>query len=291
MRRATMEKKIAIANDLMFYIFTHIDTDINLDEQAVRLGVDRVYMHKIFKEIFGRNIYESIKAIRMQKAANLLLTNRLSTVSEIALQCGYASQTSFIRAFKQRFGMTPLAWRKGGYASYSARNIRACDAKRCVKKGFEDVGYEIVKRPEISAYYLRHQGYSEAIRHTWQKLHTWLYTNGIERYEELSLFHDNPAVTPLEDCHYVACVRIDDADAPLKSRIPRFSVAGGVYAKFTLQGCRGDLLEFIRWVYHDWLPASGFETTTKPPYAVYRRNHHTDKEGRFDMDFYLSVRY
>ena len=30
-------------------------------------------MHRVFKEIFGRNIYESIKSIRLQKASNLFL--------------------------------------------------------------------------------------------------------------------------------------------------------------------------------------------------------------------------
>jgi AraC family transcriptional regulator len=42
------------------------------------------YMHRIFKEIFGKNIYESIKSIRLQKASNLLLTNKYSTITEIA---------------------------------------------------------------------------------------------------------------------------------------------------------------------------------------------------------------
>jgi AraC family transcriptional regulator len=37
-------------------------------------------MHKIFKEVFGHNIYESIKFIRLQKASNLLLTNTYSTI-------------------------------------------------------------------------------------------------------------------------------------------------------------------------------------------------------------------
>ena len=39
---------------------------------------------------------ETIKSIRLQKASNLLLTNIHSTISQIANQCGYSSQTSFL---------------------------------------------------------------------------------------------------------------------------------------------------------------------------------------------------
>jgi AraC family transcriptional regulator len=292
LRRETLARQRAVANDLMFYMFTHIDTDINLDEQAMRLGFDRVYLHKIFKRIFGRNIYESIKAIRMQKAASLLLTNRISTISEIASACGYASQTSFIRAFKARFGMTPSRWRNGGYRIYGERIAQACPARRCKDDDyFETLDYEICKRPRIRAYYLRHQGYDERIKGVWQKLHTWALTNNIEKYEMISLFHDNPAVTPLASCHYVACLVTEDTPLHDDGRIPQFEIAEGVYAKFSLQGCRGDLLSFMQWLYLTWLPREGYETTTAPPYAIYRRNHHLDKEGNFDIDFYVAVRF
>ncbi len=115
MKQETLDKNIKISNDLMFYFYKHIETDINIDELADHFKINKFYMHKIFKEVFGRNIYESIKSIRLQKASNLLLTNKYSTISKIANECGYSSQTSFIRAFKERFSMTPNKWRKGGY--------------------------------------------------------------------------------------------------------------------------------------------------------------------------------
>lgn len=75
MKRTTLQKKVKISNAVLFYIYTHIDTDINMDELAEEFQISKFYMHKIFKEIFGRNIYESIKSIRLQKSSNLLLTN------------------------------------------------------------------------------------------------------------------------------------------------------------------------------------------------------------------------
>ncbi len=289
MKRETWFRHKRIANDLMYYIYTHIETEINLDELAQNFGIDKTHMHKVFKEIFGINIYQSIKSIRLQKAANLLISNTQNTISQIANSCGYSSQTSFIRAFKIRFGMTPKNWRKGGYKTYAqalySENMKPCEQK------FESIEYEIVKRPQLEAYYIRHKGYHTDIKQTWQKIKTWLYTHEIKSYEFYSLFHDNPLVTPLNACQHIACVTIDNHSEITDLSLPSFRITEGVYAKFHIEGKREDLLCFIRWIYHDWLPKSGFGTDTKPPYAHYRKNHHLSQDDLFDMDFYLSVRY
>ncbi|MBD3840040.1 MAG: helix-turn-helix domain-containing protein, partial [Epsilonproteobacteria bacterium] len=191
MKRETLEQKIKISNDIMFYIYTNIDTDINMDELAKSYGISKFYMHKIFKEVFDRNIYESIKSIRLQKASNLLLTNKYSTISEIANACGYSSQTSFIRAFKERFSMTPKVWRSGGFLDYSNKIVDQTLKIRnsiITVESFDDLRPTIVKMPEIKAYYIRHQGYNDEIRQTWQKLQTWIYTNNLESHEQISLF-------------------------------------------------------------------------------------------------------
>ncbi len=282
MKKETYWKHIRIANDLMYYIYTNIDTPINIDEMAETFDIDKFYLHKIFKNIFGRNIYESIKAIRLQKASNLLITNRQSTISKIAAACGYSSQTSFIRTFKARFGMTPKAWKNGGYLQYSDKLLGSIQSS---KLSFTEPA--IVKQPSIEAFYLRDNGYGAHIKHSWQKLQTLIYTLEPESYTLISLFHDNPAITRLDACQHVSAIHLDAKRSEVN--LPKFKIAGGVYAKFEVKGEREDLLHFIRWVFHTWLPKSGYETTTKPPYAIYRTNHHLSDDGRFDMDFYLSI--
>ncbi|CAA6823343.1 MAG: AraC family transcriptional regulator [uncultured Sulfurovum sp.] len=291
MKRETLDKKIKISNDLMFYIYTHIETDINIDELAEHFKINKFYMHKIFKEIFGRNIYESIKSIRLQKASNLLLTNKYSTITEIANECGYSSQTSFIRAFKERFSMTPNKWRTGGYKKYSNEILLQSRRAQESKANFEDIQPKIVKMPQMDAYYIRHRGYGDKVELTWQKIQTWIYQNTLTDYTQISLFHDNPTITPLEECHYVACIVPKDETNVSNQRLPKFKISNGVYAKFDLEGERGDLLKFIHWVYHEWLPKSEYQTTTKPPYAVYYKNHYLDESKTFKISFYLSIMF
>ena len=291
MRRETLDKKIKIANDIMFYIYSNIDTDINMDELALDFGVSKFYMHKLFKEIFDRNIYESIKAIRLQKASNLLLTNKYSTITEIASSCGYSSQTSFIRVFKERFSMTPKEWRNGGYKEYSQKLLAKSFTMKDPHANFEAIEPSIVKMPAMKSYYIRHRGYDSKIKQVWQKLQAWIYTNEIKEYEHIALFHDNPAITPVEECQYVACVKVNDKGKFDDARLPKFTISEGVYAKFDLKGYDGDLLKFIHWIYHEWLPKSDYETTTKPPYVIYTDNKYLGDGKNFELSFYLSIKF
>jgi AraC family transcriptional regulator len=292
MKQETLDKKIKISNDLMFYFYKHIETDINLDELSEHHNINKIYMHQIFKEVFGRNIYESIKSIRLQKASNLLITNKYSTISKIANECGYSSQTSFIRAFKERFSMPPNAWRKGGYKEYSHNILLQSPNALASTANFDSMQPQIVKIPQQTGYYIRHRGYGyEKSRCTWQKMQTWIYQNDLKNYTQISLFHDNPTITPLDECHYVACVIPSSKEKVKDERLPKFNITGGVYAKFDFEGKRGDLLKLIHWVYHEWLPKSEYQTSTKPPYAIYHKNHYLEKDQHFSISFYVSIKF
>lgn len=290
MKKETLNKHTLITNKIMSYIYKHIDTDINLDWLCEEMGLSKFHMLRIFKEAFGRNIYESIKAIRLQKASNLLITNSYSTITEIGNKCGYSSQSSFIRAFKARFEMTPKAWRNGGYKTYSMKMIANSEHPALHSTAdFTDLMPEIVQMPEIEVYYIRNQGYNRSIKQTWQKLHTWMLCNEITTYQHIGLYHDNPSITPHESCQYIACIQTDQ-DVP-DGRLPSFKISGGTYARFDLCGVYGDVLKLIQWVYHEWLPQSGYETTTKPPYAMYRKNHFLNDDKEFDLSLFVAVYY
>lgn len=291
MRKETLKKRTKIANNIMYYIYTHIDTHIDIEELSRDLGVSKFHMHRIFKEAFGKNIYENIKSIRLQKASNLLLSNKFSTISAVANMCGYSSQSSFIKAFQERFGMSPKAWRSGGYKTYSSQILQQSKTAMESDADFSALVPTIVKMPVFESYYIRNRGYNVNIKEVWQKLHTWILNDDISAYQQIALFHDNPTITPLNECQYIACVVVENEEGITTDRLPKFKISDGVYAKFDLQGKQGDILKMVHWVYHDWLPASEYETTTKPSYVIYRKNNFLSEDNTFDLSFYVSVKF
>jgi AraC family transcriptional regulator len=290
-KKETTLKHNQIANDLMNYINNHIDTDINIDQIALDADVSKFHLHRIFKEQMGANIYETIKSIRMQKSSNLLITNKYSTITQVAALCGYSSQTSFIRAFKIRFNQTPKQWRKGGYKEYSNKILSTSATVSISNADFSQIETKIILTKKIKGYYIRHKGYNRKARTTWSKLMAWVYTNKLDNYKQIAIYHDNPIITPLDQCNYVAAIIPQDGTTLKYATLPSFEIEEGICATFDYEGEYGDILTLIQWVYHQWLPESGFEATTTPSYTIFEKNHFLSDDSRFIVKYYVPVRY
>lgn len=288
MKKDTMQQHTKIANDIIYYIYKYIDTHINLDELSEDLGVSKFHMHRIFKNEFGKNVYESIKSIRLQKASSLLLTNKNSTITQIAKMCGYSSQTSFSKVFKEKFLMTPKEWRSGGYNSYADTILTKSESASNSTADFSSLVPTILKMPRMRAYYIRHQGYDRSIKETWQKLQTWTLCNNVAEFTQIGLHHDNPTIIPLNECQYIACVVLEKEMK--NATLPTLLIPEGVYAKFDFNGKYGDVLKFMNWVYFEWLIKSGYETTTNPSYAIYHKNHFLSDDEKFELSYYIPIR-
>ncbi|WP_324172872.1 AraC family transcriptional regulator [Sulfurimonas sp.] len=291
MHKDTLQKNTKIANSIMYYIYTHIEVDIDINELSKNLNISKFHMHKVFKKIFGKNIYESIKSIRLQKAASLLLTNKYSTISEVANLCGYSSHSSFIKAFRNKFESSPKEWRNGAYKKYSNSILQDSNISTETSIDFSNIIATIVDMPEMKSYYIRNNSYINNVKETWQKLYTLILNNKVKKYQMIALLHENPTITDLNNYQYIACIKTDEKEDILTQRLPKFKISNGVYAKFDLQGKGEDILRFIQWVYHDWLVDSEYETTTKPSYIIYHKNNYLNNENLFDISYYISIKF
>jgi AraC family transcriptional regulator len=288
-KKNTRDIHIDITNKTMSYIYQNIDTPINIDELALTFKVSKIHLHKIFKEQMGINIYESIKSIRLQKASNLLLTNKYSTITQIANMCGYSSQSSFIKAFKKRFEQTPKEWKNGGHEVYSNKILKNSLLLNSMPS-FDETNVRIVKTQDKKIYYIRQKGYiRQEGKQKWQQLQAWVYTNELEEYEQIGIYHDNPAITPHDKCFYVAAICPNSEAKLSNTNLPSNILEGSLYAAFDINSKEAEVGWFIKWAYHTWLPKSGFETTTDPSYVIMRKNHFLEN-NELDATFYLPIR-
>lgn len=80
---------------------------VSVDELASSLAMSTSQFRRRLEAITGETPQGYITNIRMQNARHLLDTQSQLTVLDIALRCGYDDQSSFTRAFKRFFGVTP----------------------------------------------------------------------------------------------------------------------------------------------------------------------------------------
>lgn len=85
-----------------------------LVELARLLGTNEFKLKKVFKEVTGYTVFEYLRKIRMEKAAQLLI-RRDRTIMHIAQSVGYQNQSSFTKAFRLYYGMNPSDYQPKQY--------------------------------------------------------------------------------------------------------------------------------------------------------------------------------
>ncbi len=289
MKKSTQADRQQIINTTLNHIYHDLATPMTLESLAALNHLSPFHFHRLFKEGYGQTVHATLLSIRLQKAASLLLTNRTSTVMEIAGLCGYASHGAFIQAFRKRFGMTPTEWRNGGFFPYSRTIITQSARTEQSHRDFSGTTPRFGLMPARRVAYLRHKGYNQNIRQTWQRLMAFAYRYGIDpEAMQIGLHHDNPTIIPLAECSYVACLEVPEQFESQES-LSVMTIPKSYCALFDAEGKYGDILHLMRWIYQEWLPTSGYETGLIPAYILYAKNHFLSEDERFQVTFCLPV--
>lgn len=85
---------------------SHLEEPPNIATLAREAGMSEPKLRKLFKQTFGKGVFEYYQSARMQKAAHLLREKRL-TVSEVGYQLGFTNLSHFSRVFEQFMGSKP----------------------------------------------------------------------------------------------------------------------------------------------------------------------------------------
>jgi AraC-like DNA-binding protein len=87
-----------------------MDQPLHLRGLARIAGISASQLERDFARLFRLTPREFLQQVRMQRALELLDTNR--TIAEIAYECGYADHSAFTRRFRRLVGMSPREYRQ-----------------------------------------------------------------------------------------------------------------------------------------------------------------------------------
>ena len=97
-------------NDVLDYIDSHYTEELTLDDIADFSGFSKYHFTRLFKQYTDSTFYDYLSFRRIKSAEELLAKPELS-ITEIALQSGFSSISTFNRIFKQKKGCTPSEYR------------------------------------------------------------------------------------------------------------------------------------------------------------------------------------
>ncbi|RYH00824.1 AraC family transcriptional regulator [Salipiger sp. IMCC34102] len=92
------------------WIDAHLDETISLSDLAVLADLSPFHLHRMFRVSRGMALHAWITERRIDRSKALL--GGPDPLIEVALACGFASQSHFTRAFKAATNATPTTWRR-----------------------------------------------------------------------------------------------------------------------------------------------------------------------------------
>lgn len=93
-------------------LLNHIEQSyeyLTFKDAANYMGLSETYFSKLFKNLSGMTFSQYLNVVRIEKAAELLSSDRPYSITEIASMCGYSSIRHFNRCFLLITGYAPSA--------------------------------------------------------------------------------------------------------------------------------------------------------------------------------------
>jgi AraC-like DNA-binding protein len=94
-------------------LMERLDLPPSIPELARGLSMSATKLKLGFKKIFGKPIYAYHHDACMERASIMLLDTKKS-IFEIAIEAGYSGNGNFCNAFKKRYGVSPIQYRRNG---------------------------------------------------------------------------------------------------------------------------------------------------------------------------------
>lgn len=91
----------------------NLDADLSLDSLAAESGYSRAHFLRMFRVSTGLTPHQYVLDLRLSRAQDRL-RQKGSSIIDIAVSCGFSSQSHMTSVFRQRLEMTPGEFRRSG---------------------------------------------------------------------------------------------------------------------------------------------------------------------------------
>ena len=110
-RSEEAKSNIGVIKAALDFMDNNFRENITLEDVARHVHLSRIYFRSVFVAATGQTPYKYIRSKRLSSAKQLILTTNKS-FSEIAVECGFSSQSYMNSVFREEFDKTPKQFRE-----------------------------------------------------------------------------------------------------------------------------------------------------------------------------------
>jgi AraC family transcriptional regulator len=295
------EDYIKRINAVFVFIDENLDSTLSLEIIAKVGFYSPFHLHRIFKAICNETLNSYITRKRIEKTASILLRQKNVSISELSLQYGFNSNSSFTRTFKNFYGISPTEFRKSK-TKYS--KIRQLESKNGQENGLSEeyicninnlinwikmnAKIEIKEMPKLDLAFITQIG-PEGLGNAYAKLLKWAAPKGLlkEDSKMATIYHDSFKITEPAKVRMSACLILNEK-TEVSGEIGLTTIEKGkcIVGHFEI-----GIQEFEKsWTgLFIWMNENGYKKADCNPFEIYNNDFNKHPEKKAIVDFYIPI--
>lgn len=297
------EDYIKRINLILLFIDQNLDQELNLQTIAEIGNYSPFHLHRIFKAVTSETLNEYITRKRIEKAASVLLHQRKITISELSLQYGFSSNSSFTRTFKKFYSISPKEFRIANPNKFS--KIGTAQSKNGQENALSEeyicsinnhinwikmnAKIEIKEMPKLDLAYITQIGHS-GMQDAYSKLMKWAFPKGLlenQNVKIVTIYHDSFKITDPDKVRMSACISLNEKIKP-NGEIGLATLEKGrcIVGRFEIQ-----ITEFEKsWSgLFIWMSENGYKKADRNPYEIYYNDFKEHPQRISIVDFCIPI--
>ena len=290
---------IARVNRAIDHIVRNLAEPLRLADVASAAYFSPFHFHRVFRALLGETLNQFVKRLRLERSVYLMSHAPKRSLTDVALDSGFASSADFSRNFKQHFGVAPRAFDLASFRDAKRNEFEqvllgqiGAASITSLPPGQNPDGFSVQLRdlPARTVAYLRvFDPYREGVAQAaCERLLSWAIERGLADGQWLGYMWEEPEIVALADCRYDVAVVVD-AVTPT-GEIGRFDFPPMRVAEVVLSGDIALESRAIDWLYKTWLPHSGYEPDDQPAFEAWIGRPFAHGNAHFEIAVQLPVK-
>lgn len=290
------------------FIQMNLSENLSLQRISNKANYSPFHFQRIFSKYVGETPKQYILRLRLERIAHFLKMFPDLPVSDLTEYSGFASLSTFSRAFKHYFGISASEYRQLSNEEYSMKC--KTDSKKCktFKLDTGDLCFrdftmdEIMEwKDKVTVSARKLNGFKivylstclnddDAISIAYRKLSNWAKPRGLLNSETrfVGMLLDIPFITKIEKCRYWAGITVPKyAELPREATVTE--IPEGLFASYMIEGDLLTTVKSLLYLNHGWLAENGYSINKLLGYEVFSENPANKPSETITREMLVSV--
>lgn len=297
------KENIARLNLALQYIEENLTEKLTLEVISEKAHFSPFHFHRLFSLVIKETPNNYIIRKRLEKAASFFLHQKEKTITEVAEAVGFGNLSSFSKAFKKFYGISPNQFKQNTPYKYSkiskteskigkvnvTFNQYICNINNALNWLQMNAKTTIKTMPRLDLAYISHKGKMDAIGSVFNRLVKWATPKGLinEQTRMVTIYHDSPKITDPNNLRMSAGIVLNnpveiDGEVNLQVLAPTTCIVSRLeITPFQFQQAWESCFAFMI--------ENGYKKSAIAPFEIYYNNAAEHPENKFIVDLCIPI--